>query len=60
MVNVEQPQTTWFSKAFHFLRHTQAIFDINVKSAAMSANLGVACLLDAFWLPAQLCALYCG
>jgi len=47
MVNVEQPQTTWFSKAFHFLRHTQAIFDINVKSAAMMQTLG----LPAYWMP---------
>lgn len=47
MVNVEQPQTTWFSKAFHFLRHTKIIFDINVKSAAIMQSLG----LPAYWLP---------
>ena len=47
LINVEQPQTTWFSKAFHFLRHTQAIFDINVKSAAMMQALK----LPAYWLP---------
>ncbi len=47
MVNVEQPQTTWFSKAFHFLRHTKVIFDINVKSAAIMQKLG----LPAYWLP---------
>ena len=47
MVNVEQPQTTWFSKAFHFLRHTKVIFDINVKSAAIMQQLG----LPAYWLP---------
>lgn len=47
MVNVEQPQTTWFSKAFHFLRHTKVIFDINVKSAAIMQQMG----LPAYWLP---------
>ncbi|MGD1865613.1 MAG: tetratricopeptide repeat protein [Phormidesmis sp.] len=47
MVNVEQPQTSWFSKAFHFLRHTRCIFDINVKSAAIMQALG----LPAYWLP---------
>ena len=47
MVNVEQPQTTWFSKAFHFLRHTKLIFDINVKSAAIMQTLG----FPAYWLP---------
>jgi tetratricopeptide (TPR) repeat protein len=47
MVNVEQPQTTWFSKAFHFLRHARIIFDINVKSAAIMQCLG----LPAYWLP---------
>ena len=47
MVNVEQPQTTWFSKAFHFLRHAQAIFDINVKSTAIMQSLK----LPAYWLP---------
>jgi len=47
IVNVEQPQTTWFSKAFHFLRHAKAIFDINVKSAAILQALQ----LPAYWLP---------
>ncbi|MEL7333006.1 MAG: tetratricopeptide repeat protein, partial [Cyanobacteria bacterium J06560_2] len=47
LVNVEQPQTTWFSKAFHFLRHTKVIFDINVKSTAIMHALG----LPAYWLP---------
>ena len=47
MVNVEQPQTTWFSKAFHFLRHTKVIFDINVKSTAIMRSLQ----LPAYWLP---------
>ena len=47
IVNVEQPQTTWFSKAFHFLRHAKVIFDINVKSAAILQTLG----LPAYWLP---------
>ncbi len=47
MVNVEQPQTTWFSKAFHFLRKAQLILDINVKSAAILRELG----LPAQWLP---------
>ena len=47
MVNVEQPQTSWFSKAFHFLRHSKIIFDINVKSAAIMRSLG----LPAYWLP---------
>lgn len=47
MMNVEQPQTTWFSKAFHFLRHSKIIFDINVKSAAIMRSLG----LPAYWLP---------
>ena len=47
MVNVEQPQTTWFSKAFHFLRHTRCIFDINVKSTAIMQALK----LPAYWLP---------
>ncbi|MGC1305932.1 MAG: tetratricopeptide repeat protein [Phormidesmis sp.] len=47
IVNVEQPQTTWFSKAFHFLRHTKIIFDINVKSAAIMQALK----LPAYWLP---------
>ena len=46
-VNVEQPQTTWFSKAFHFLRHAKAIFDINVKSTAILRSLH----LPAYWLP---------
>ena len=47
LVNVEQPQTTWFSKAFHFLRHAKVIFDINVKSAAIMRELK----LPAYWLP---------
>lgn len=47
MVNVEQPQTTWFSKAFHFFRNSKIIFDINVKSSAMMQQLG----LPAHWLP---------
>ena len=47
MINVEQPQTTWFSKAFHFLRHAKVIFDINVKSAAILQQLS----LPAYWLP---------
>lgn len=47
MVNVEQPQTTWFSKAFHFLRSARLILDINVKSAAILRELG----LSAQWLP---------
>lgn len=47
MVNVEQPQTGWFSKAFHFLRRSLQIFDINVTSAAMLRSMG----LDSYWLP---------
>lgn len=47
MVNVEQPQTTWFSKAFHFMRHSKVIFDINVKSVAIMQALK----LPAYWLP---------
>ncbi len=47
MVNVEQPQTTWFSRAFYFLRRCRCIFDINVKSAAIMQGLG----LPAYWLP---------
>lgn len=47
MVNVEQPQTSWFSKAFHFLQHTKIIFDINVKSTAIMRSLG----LPAYWIP---------
>ena len=47
MINVEQPQTTWFSKAFHFLRHARAIFDINIKSSAILQSLK----LPAYWLP---------
>ncbi|PZO13577.1 MAG: hypothetical protein DCF25_15890 [Leptolyngbya foveolarum] len=47
MINVEQPQTTWFSSAFHFLRHAPAIFDINVKSTAIMQALK----LPAYWLP---------
>ena len=47
MVNVEQPQTTWFSKAFYFMRHAPIIFDINVKSTEMLQNFG----LPAYWLP---------
>jgi len=47
MVNVEQPQTSWFSKSFHFLRHAKVVFDINVKSAAIMHALG----LPAYWLP---------
>ncbi|NJM56873.1 MAG: hypothetical protein HC857_04740, partial [Synechococcales cyanobacterium RU_4_20] len=47
MVNVEQPQTTWFSKAFHFLRKARLILDINVKSAAILRELG----LPTQWLP---------
>ncbi|NJN29856.1 MAG: hypothetical protein HC824_04925 [Synechococcales cyanobacterium RM1_1_8] len=41
MVNVEQPQTTWFSKAFHFLRRAKLILDINVKSASILRELGL-------------------
>jgi hypothetical protein len=47
MINLEQPQTPWFSQAFHFLRHARYIFDINVKSAAFLNALG----LSAYWLP---------
>ena len=47
MVNVEQPQTTWFSKAFHFLCQAELILDINVKSAAILQDLG----LPVQWLP---------
>lgn len=47
MVNVEQPQTTWFSKAFHFLKQSRLILDISVKSAAMLQDLG----LPTYWLP---------
>ena len=47
IVNVEQPQTTWFSKAFHFLRRAKVIFDINVKSTAIMRMLQ----LPAYWLP---------
>ena len=47
LINVEQPQTTWFSKAFHFLRHAKVIFDINVKSTAILRLLK----LPAYWLP---------
>ncbi len=47
MVNVEQPQTTWFSKAFHYLRSASLVLDINVKSAAILSQLG----LPAYWLP---------
>ena len=47
MVNVEQPQTTWFSRAFHFLRRSRLILDINVKSAALLHSLN----LPVQWLP---------
>jgi tetratricopeptide (TPR) repeat protein len=47
MVNVEQPQTSWFSRAFDWLRHAAMVFDINVKSAALLKALG----LPAEWLP---------
>lgn len=47
MVNVEQPQTSWFSKAFHYMRHARRVIDINVKSAAILQELG----LPSYWLP---------
>ena len=47
MVNVEQPQTTWFSKAFFWMRHARVIFDINSKTAEILQKLG----LPAYWLP---------
>ncbi|NEQ97182.1 MAG: tetratricopeptide repeat protein, partial [Cyanothece sp. SIO2G6] len=47
MVNVEQPQTQWFSRAFHFLRRSPQIFDISVTSAAMLRSMG----LETYWLP---------
>jgi tetratricopeptide (TPR) repeat protein len=47
MVNVEQPQTAWFSRAFHYLRQAAVVWDINVKSAALLQTLG----LPAYWLP---------
>lgn len=47
MVNVEQPQTPWFSKAFHFLRKARIVFDINVKSSALLSSMG----LPTYWLP---------
>lgn len=47
MVNVEQPQTPWFSKAFHYLRKARIVFDINVKSSALLSSMG----LPAYWLP---------
>ena len=47
MINVEQPQTNWFSRAFHYLRQAAMVFDINVKSAAFLQGMG----LPAYWLP---------
>lgn len=47
MVNVEQPHTPWFAKAFHFLRQARLVLDINVKSAAILERLGV----PAYFLP---------
>jgi len=47
MVNVEQPQTQWFSRAFHFLRQSPQIFDISASSAAMLRSMG----LESYWLP---------
>lgn len=47
MVNVEQPHTTWFAKAFCFLRQARLVLDINVKSAAILEQLGI----PAYFLP---------
>lgn len=47
MVNVEQPHTGWFAKAFCFLRQARVVFDINAKSAAILEQLG----LPAYFLP---------
>jgi hypothetical protein len=41
MVNVEQPQTSWFSKSFHILRQSALILDINLKSAIFLKQIGL-------------------
>jgi tetratricopeptide (TPR) repeat protein len=41
MVNVEQPHTSWFSKAFRYLRQASLVLDINVQSASLLEQLGI-------------------
>ena len=47
LINTEQPQTTWFSKAFHFMRHAKSILDINPQTADLLGQLK----LQASWMP---------
>jgi hypothetical protein len=47
MVNVEQPQTSWFSRSYNFLRQARLQFDINLASTAVLRSIGV----PAYFLP---------
>ncbi|MBR8832402.1 MAG: hypothetical protein N5P05_001866 [Chroococcopsis gigantea SAG 12.99] len=47
MVNVEQPQTSWFSRSFHYLQKSPLVFDINIKTATFLRRIGI----PAYFLP---------
>ncbi len=47
MINVEQPQTAWFSKSLYFLKRAALVFDINIKTATFLTKIGI----PAYFLP---------
>ena len=47
LVNVEQPQTAWFSKSYDFLRRAALVLDINWQTAVFTRALG----LPSYFLP---------